>query len=162
MAQNPLNKIPTLVLPDGAALFDSRVMICEYFDSLNTGQKLFPPPGPERWTALRRETLGSGIMENGVLRVGEGVRPIERRSEAHLKAFRTKVDRALDVLEADAPAFARDRFSIGHVSVGCALSYLDFRFGEDGWRNGRPALAAWHEKFSERPSVIRTAHANVY
>jgi glutathione S-transferase len=161
MAQNPLNKIPTLVLPDGTALFDSRV-ICEYFDSLNTEQKLFPPSGPERWIALRRETLGSGIMENGVARLGEGFRPTERRSEPHLAAYKTKIDRALDVLEADAQSLARDLFSIGHVSVGCALSYLDFRFGEDGWRSGRPALAAWHEKFSERPSVIRTAHANVY
>lgn len=161
MAQNPLNKIPTLVLPDGTALFDSRV-ICEYFDSLNSAPALFPSHGPERWIALRRETLGSGIMENGVARIGEGFRPSERRSETHLAAYKTKIERALDALEADASALARDRFSIGHLSVGCALSYLDFRFAADGWRNGRRQLAAWHEKFSERPSVIETAHANVY
>jgi len=161
MAKNPLNKIPTLVLPDGPALFDSRV-ICEYFDSLNPGPPLFPPHGPERWIALRRETLGSGIMENGVARVGENARPGERRSETHMTAYRTKIDRALDVLEVEAAALARDSFSIGHVTVGCALSYLDFRFEADGWRNGRPALSQWHKTFSERPSVVATVHANVY
>lgn len=161
MAQNPLNKIPTLVLPDGLALFDSRV-ICEYFDSLNAGPALFPPRGPERWVALRRETLGSGIMENGVARIGEGFRPAERRSETHLAAYRSKIDRALDVLEAEAASLARDSFSIGHLSIGCALSYLDFRFEADGWRNGRSSLSRWHKTFSERPSVIATAHANVY
>jgi glutathione S-transferase len=161
MAQNPLNKIPTLVLPDGLALFDSRV-ICEYFDSLSSGPTLFPSPGPARWIALRRETLGSGIMENGVARIGESFRPAERRSDPHLTAFRTKIDRALDVLEADAAHLARDSFSIGHISVGCALSYLDFRFDEDGWRKGRPALAEWHKGFNQRPSVTQTGHANVY
>jgi glutathione S-transferase len=161
MAENPLNKIPTLVPPDGPALFDSRV-ICEYFDSLTAGPALFPPSGPGRWVALRREALGSGIMENGVARVGESFRPAERKSEPHLTAFRTKIERALDVLESEAPQLSRDIFSIGHVSIGCALSYLDFRFEEDAWRRGRPALSEWHNVFSERPSVIATAHVNVY
>jgi len=101
-------------------------------------------------------------MENGVARIGENFRPAERRSEPHLTAYRTKIDRALDVLEADAASLARDSFSIGHVSVGCALSYLDFRYKEDDWRKGRPALSEWHKTFSERPSVIKTAHVNVY
>jgi glutathione S-transferase len=161
MAQNPLNKIPTLVLPSGEVLFDSRV-ICEYFDSLNIGPRLFPPNAPDRWTALRREAVGSGIMENGVARIGENHRPAEGRSQPHLAAYRTKIGRALDFLEADAAKLGEDAFSIGHISVGCALSYLDFRFGDDDWRQGRAKLAAWHGKFSERPSVIQTAHVNVY
>src|SRR6266576_5968346 len=68
LAHNALNKIPTLVLKNGDVLFDSRV-ICEYFDSLNTGPKLFPSDAPERWVALRREAIGSGIMENGIARL---------------------------------------------------------------------------------------------
>ena len=94
--------------------------------------------------------------------MGENARPGERRSETHMTAYRTKIDRALDVLEVEAAALARDSFSIGHVTVGCALSYLDFRFEADGWRNGRPALSQWHKTFSERPSVVATVHANVY
>jgi glutathione S-transferase len=161
MARNPLNKIPTLVLADGEVLFDSHV-ICEYFDSLHTGTKLFPAEGPARWTALRRETVGNGIMENGVARIGENFRPKEIQSQPHLTAFKTKIASALDYLEADAPALAATPFNIGHLAIGCALSYLDFRFATDNWREGRPRLAAWHSTFDQRPSVTQTAHADVY
>jgi glutathione S-transferase len=161
MARNPLNKIPTLVLASGEALFDSHV-ICEYFDSLHGGPKLFPADGAERWTALRREAVGNGIMENGVARIGESFRPEETQSEPHLAAFKTKIASALDYLEADAPALAATPFNIGHLTIGCALSYLDFRFAADDWRAARPRLAAWHSTFDQRASVRQTVHADVY
>jgi len=161
MAHNPLNKIPTLVLENGDVLFDSRV-ICEYFDALNTGPKLFPANASERWVALRRDSIGSGIMENGVARIGENARPDELRSLPHISAYRAKIQAALDYLEADAPALSRDRFDIGHLSIGAALAYLDFRYADDDWRMGRAKLAAWHQGFAERASVKQTAHANVY
>jgi len=161
MAHNPLNKIPTLVLENGDVLFDSRV-ICEYFDSLNTGPKLFPSAPPERWTALRRDAIGSGIMENGVARLGENARSEETRSQPHLSAYKAKIDAALDYLDADAAALIKDRFSIGHVSIGAALGYLDFRYANEDWRRGRSRLEEWHKGFAERASVKQTAHANVY
>ena len=43
MQDNPLSKIPTLVLDDGFALFDS-VVICEYLNDL-AGGPLFPQAG---------------------------------------------------------------------------------------------------------------------
>src|SRR5262245_7825256 len=67
MALNPLNRIPTLVLDDGSVLYDSRV-ICEYFDTLHDGPKLFPPDNVARWSTLRRQALGDGLMEVIVLR----------------------------------------------------------------------------------------------
>lgn len=161
MAHNPLNKIPTLVLEDGNVLFDSRV-ICEYFDSLNTGPKLFPSDSPEKWVALRREALGSAVMENGVAGIGERARPKEVQSQPHLSAYMAKIQAALDVLDADAPALSRDRFNIGHLSIGCALGYLDFRYADDDWRKGRANLAEWHKAFAERASFKLTEHANVY
>lgn len=161
MAYNPLNKIPTLVLENGDVLFDSRV-ICEYFDSLNAGPKLFPSDRDERWVALRRDALASGIMENGVARIGENARPAELQSQSHLFAYRAKIEAALDYLEADTPALTRDRFNIGHLSIGAALGYLDFRYADEDWRSGRAGLAEWHAAFAERPSVKQTAHANVY
>jgi glutathione S-transferase len=161
MAHNPLNKIPTLVLENGDVLFDSRV-ICEYFDSLNSGRKLFPSDPAERWDALRRDAIGSGIMENGVARIGENARPAEIRSQPHLAAYKAKIQSALDYLDADAPALARDRFDIGHLSIGCALGYLDFRYADDDWRREHTRLAEWYKPFAERASVQQTAHANVY
>ena len=156
MVHNPLNKIPTLVLENGEVLFDSRV-ICEYFDSLNAGSN-----PAERWIALRRDAIESGIMENGVARIGENARPSQLQSLPHLAAYKAKIEAVLDYLEADASALTRDRFNIGHLAIGCALGYLDFRYADDDWRRGHSGLAEWHKGFAERASVKQTAHANVY
>jgi glutathione S-transferase len=161
MQFNPLNKIPTLVLADGAVLYDSAV-ICEYLDGLHPGSALFPADRADRLIGLRRQALGDGLMEVSLLRLGEERRPPEGRSPVHLAAYRLKVERALDVLEAEAPALLDGPFTIGHVAIGCALSYLDFRFPADAWRDGRPALAAWHQAFSARPSVRASVHADAY
>jgi glutathione S-transferase len=112
--------------------------------------------------ALRRQTIGSGIMENGVARIGENARPSELQSQPHLSAYKAKIEAALDYLEADARALTNDRFNIGHLAIGCALGYLDFRYADDDWRRGRSGLAEWHKGFAERASVKQTAHANVY
>ena len=49
---------------------------------------------------------------------------------------------------------ATSRFTIGHIAIGIALSYLDFRFGNLRWRDGHPRLATWHATFETRPSVL--------
>jgi glutathione S-transferase len=64
---NPLGKLPCLLLQDGGVLYDSRV-ICEYLDSQHDGHKLFPAAGPARWEALRRQALGDGICDAALLR----------------------------------------------------------------------------------------------
>ncbi len=160
MAVNPLNKIPTLVLDDGSVLYDSRV-ICEYLDTLHDGPKLFSSDGAARWSALRRQALGDGLMEVIVLRLGEQNRPKEAQSESHLAAFRLKMASALDRIEADGigPGSAPD---IGEIAVGCALGHLDFRFAADAWRTGRHRLAAWYAAFADRSSMRATAYADVY
>ena len=61
MTQNPLGKIPTLVLEDGTVIFDSPV-ICAYLDTLHDGPKLFPPwPRP----ADRAAPAGAGRRHAG-------------------------------------------------------------------------------------------------
>ena len=155
MADNPLNKIPTLVLDDGTPVFDSRV-ICEYLDGLHAGEKLFPAAARPRLLALRRQALGDGLMDLCVLWRGERNRPQSAQSADLLAAFAVKSAAALDVLEKEAGALAQDVFSIGHVAIGCALAYLDFRFADLDWRRGRPALADWHGGFEQRPSAAAT------
>jgi glutathione S-transferase len=153
---NPLGKIPCLVTDDGTALYDSRV-ICEYLDGLHDGPRLFPPSGPARWTALRRQALADGIMDAGVLaRYETFLRPEERRWPDWTQNQKLKFRRALDALDAEAESF-RDTVDIGTISVGCALGYLDFRYADEGWRATRPGLAAWFERFSSRPSMATTA-----
>ncbi len=160
MGVNPLNKIPTLRLDDGTALYDLRV-ICEYLDTLHDGPRLFPTDPTVRFQALRQQALGDGLMELNVLRLGEQARPAQIQSEKHLAAFRLKMTATLDRLEEeveDLPNATR----IGHIAIACALSHLDFRFAADDWRAGRPKLARWHATFAQRPSMCATEYADAY
>jgi len=153
MADNPLSKLPTLVLEDGSALFDSRV-ICEYLDGLAAGTKLFPAGGPARLAALRDQALGDGLMDIALLWLMERYEPEERRSLKLIAAFQTKVARTLDRLDADIGTIAARPYDIGQLTIGTALSYLDFRFPDLAWRNGHDRLAAWHACFVARPAVL--------
>ena len=152
---NPLVKIPTLVTDDGMALFDSPV-ICEYLDSLHSGRKLFPPSGPARWSALRLQAVGDGILDAGILcRYEAALRPPELQWADWIAGQKGKWHAGLDLLEQNADALAGEP-TIASITAGCALGWLDFRYGGDDWRGGRPRLTRWFEQFSARPSMQAT------
>jgi glutathione S-transferase len=155
MRVNPLGKIPTLITDDGKALFDSSV-ICEYLDSLHGGEKLYPQSPEKRWQALRWHALGDNMLDNLILWRGELLRAKPQQSPEILAAFETKIRASLDALDNDAAALGAAPLSIGHVAVGVALGYIDFRFPDLAWRNGHPKIAAWHESFARRPSYQAT------
>ena len=154
LRDNPLGKIPTLVLDDGTAIYDS-LAICEYLDSL-AGPRLFPAAGASRWTALTWHALGNGMLDTLVLWRNERDKPPERQTPEWLAAFAVKTAASLDGLQAMVPALDAAPFGIGHIAIGCALSYLNFRFAGQHWRQGRDALAAWHAAFEGRPAVQAT------
>lgn len=156
LADNPLGKIPTLVTEDGDVVFDSPV-ICEYLDGLAGGGRLFPREAGERLAALRRQALGDGLMDLMILWLVERAKPAERQWPDVLEACRVKFAAVADHLEREAAALASAPFTIGHVSLAAALAYADFRFAGEDWRRGRPALADWAARTSERPSVRDTA-----
>jgi len=159
MADNPLSKLPTLVLADGSALYDSRV-ICEFFDTIGQGPSLFPASGPARVGALRDQALGDGIMDFALVWLLERARPEVMRSTKLIDACHLKLRAVLNRLERDIGTIAARPFDIGHLSLGAALLYLDFRFAAEGWREGRPALADWQARFAARPSVIANPAAD--
>ena len=156
MQDNPLSKIPTLVLDDGSTLFDS-VVICEYLDAL-AGGTLFPAAGAARWQALRWHAFGDGLLDALILWRNEREREVPL--PALIAAFATKLDLSLQVLDGEAPALADAPFAIGHVTLACALGYLDYRFEAFGWRQRAPRLAAWHEVVRARPSLRSTEPAD--
>ncbi len=155
MRDNPLSRIPTLVLDDGTAYPDSS-LICEYLDHLAGGGKLFPGEPARRFDALRRHAIGTGFLEISVLRRNERDRPPERRSPPHLAAFERKFAATLAAFEREVPTLSALPIDIGHVAIACALGYLDFRFTDEPWRTGRPDLSAWYERFAARPSMLAT------
>jgi glutathione S-transferase len=155
--ENPLNKVPCLLTDDGLVLFDSPV-ICEYLDAQHGGRKWFPA-GNARWHALRQMALADGILDAALLRRYEILRPENERSNGWDKAQKLKIDQSLDALEKESAGFpdpVGDQLSIGHVSIGCALGYLDFRFAKEEWRKGRPKLGAWYDGLAKRPSMAQT------
>lgn len=152
MKRNPIGKIPTLELEDGSSLYDSPVII-EYLDTLHAGPKLYPSAWPERLVALRRHALGQGMLDNALPLLSEGFRPPEKQSEPHKELWRAKLRACVAALELEAEDLRESGFTIGHVAIGVALSYLDFRFDDLAWREGHPKLAAWHATFDGRPSV---------
>lgn len=153
---NPLAKVPTLILENGQALFDSRT-ICEYVAATGTPTNLFPPEGPDRWRALSLQSLGDGLMDAALLARYETVaRPAEFQWPEWRNAQLGKVIACLEAIEAEAPSLNIDAPTIGDVTIGCALGYLDFRFAEINWRDGRPQAARWNESFQALPAMIAT------
>lgn len=152
MADNPLSKIPTLVLDDGSTLFDSAV-ICEYLDE-QAGGTLFPREGPGKWRALRWQALGDGLLDALILWRNERER--QAPLQALIDAFERKTWAVLSQLEDEGAALAQDGLSIGQVTIGCALGYLDYRFDALAWRSRAPRLAQWFAELAARPSFRAT------
>ncbi|HEY4251101.1 MAG TPA: glutathione S-transferase N-terminal domain-containing protein [Roseomonas sp.] len=151
---NPLSKIPTLILEDGTTLFDSPV-ICEYLDSVGDAPKLFPAPGAARWTALRRQALGDGIMDASQPRRREIALPQDEGRVAYIALQRGKVEAALAELEAEADKLD-GLATIGEITIACALGYLDFRYPNEPWRPGHPKLEAWYTKVLALAPIAKT------
>lgn len=155
-AHNPLAKVPTLILPDGQALYDSRV-ICEYLASLGENDHLFPADGSARWQALTWQALGDGLLDAALLaRYELTARPAQSQWPAWRDAQLVKVDASLAAIDAQAATFAIQRPTIGEVTAGCALGYLDFRFPETDWRAAHPRAARWFEQFRGLPAMQAT------
>ena len=151
--QNPLGKIPALVLDDGTAIYDSRV-ITRYLDEL-WGAGLYP--ADRLWDVLTLEAAAEGILDSGLLMSYEvRLRPDDRQWSGWLDAQWAKIANALDMLEPEAAALGARPLDMGQVALGCALGYLDFRHDARGWRTGHPQLADWYARFAQRPSMQAT------
>ena len=152
MIDNPLSKIPTLVLNSGKSLFDS-VVICEFLNDLYEGD-FFPTLGVEKWTALRWHAYGDGLLDALILWRNEREREVPL--ESLMKAFEIKVLATLKLLENESSEINTSKFTIGIVSIVCALGYLDYRFDALKWRSVAPHLSRWYQVIQERPSVKLT------
>ncbi len=151
---NPLGKVPTLITDQGVALFDSPV-ICEYLDSIGSAPALFPAAGPARWTALRLQAIGDGILDASQPRRREIGLPQDEGRTGYINLQRGKVVRAIEVLEKEAASLGALK-SIGDIAVACALGYLDFRFANEPWRPGHPKLEAWYASVVGLPPMAKT------
>ncbi len=145
LQQNPLGKIPALVLDDGQTLFDSRV-ITAYLDHLAGGAILYPSNPTQRFEVLRLEALADGLMDAAILQIYEKrFRAEEEFSQGWVDRQAGKVTRAMSHLEGNLPPNPA-KPNAGTIALACALGYLDFRFGGT-WRSAYPNLVGWLDEF---------------
>lgn len=156
---NPLGKVPCLVMEDGGAMFDSRVIV-EYLDTLTPVGKLIPPNGRERAEVKCWEALADGVVDAGLLvRLEKTLRTEEQRSQAWVDRQMGKITGGLQAMSVglkDKAFCAGTHYSLADVAVGCALGWLDFRFPAIEWRTDYPNLEKLFEKLCERPSFKDT------
>jgi len=155
--QNPLGKIPTLLLDDGEAVFDSRVII-EYLNERDGRGILIPQSGIERIRVLRDQAVADGLLDACILTVYEArFRPEEHHVQKWLDHQKGKIDRALAHAEATLSTPRDGLPNIGEITLACALGYMDFRF-QGNWRAAHPKLVAWLDHFATRtPAYAATA-----
>ena len=157
---NPLGKIPCLILDDGEAIYDSRV-IAEYADTLSPVGKLIPAGSRERATVKTWEALADGIKDAGILaRLEHTFHTPEQQSDAWLERQMGKIDAALAQMSHELGENAwchGNQMTLADIAVGCALGYLLFRFPNVAWQAQYPNLDALYQKLMQRPSFAETA-----
>jgi glutathione S-transferase len=153
--QNPLGKIPALIIEDGTVLYDSPVIL-EYLDQRAGGGKIIPADANARIKALTLQALCDGILDAGILLVYEGRwRPAEKHEQKWIDHQTGKVQRAMDLLEASPPALSAIP-DVGQITLACALGYGDLRFGGK-WRERYPKLVKWLDAFAAKvPAFEKT------
>ncbi|MFN3937052.1 MAG: glutathione S-transferase [Gemmobacter sp.] len=157
-AANPLGKIPTAILDDGTVLADSRT-ICEWLAHQAGDAGFLPAPGPARWAVLRLHAIADGLLDAALLaRYETALRPEALRWPEWLAGQMGKIDAAVAALE-QAAEDLRGPITLGTITAGCALGYLDFRFAGHDWRTAAPRLADWWEGFARTPPMAATVPA---
>jgi glutathione S-transferase len=152
--QNPLGKIPILILDDGTRLCDSRVIL-EYLDHHAGGGRLIPAEPRARFQALTLQSLCDGLMDAALLLVYEGRwRSADRHEAKWVEHQEQKIARGLAALEHDPPAVG-DTPHVGHLALAAALGYLDLRFA-GRWRADHPRLVQWLDAFAARVPAFAT------
>ncbi|WP_079417972.1 glutathione S-transferase N-terminal domain-containing protein [Thiomonas intermedia] len=159
---NPLGKVPCLVLDDGEAIFDSRVIV-EYLDTLTPVGKLIPAGGRERAEVRTWEALADGVMDAAATARLEQTWPGRaeaQRSPAWIERQMDKVEAGVKAMShglGDKPFCCGNHLSLADIAVGASLGYVVFRFPDMGWQQQYPNLAKLYDKLMQRPSFRDTA-----
>jgi glutathione S-transferase len=149
---NPVKKLPALILDNGEVIIDSYVIV-EYLDELAGGNRLIPASGPTRWQVKSNHSILQGMLDSMLLcRYEALVRPNGLQWQAWSDDHWKRAWQGMAHF-ADKTDVLNGPFDIAQIGLVCVLGYADFRFPDQNWRKAYPALAAFHEKALQRPSV---------
>ena len=155
---NPLGKIPVLILDDGVAIYDSRVIV-EYLDSISPVARLIPESGRDRVLVKRWEALGDGIVDAGIAIFLEKKRAEEKQSKDWIDRQLGKANRGITAAanELGDKSFCHGTaLTLADISLGSSLLWMEFRLPHITWRESHPNLREWIEKLELRASFVET------
>lgn len=149
---NPLVRVPTLVTDDGAVLTECLLLI-RFLEREWPGHALLPKTGYTR--NMSEAGLAMGVIDSSVhkllgRKIGGDAFDDSPLGQRRHRAIIT----GLDAMEKAPPGPFPE---LGAVTTMVALDYVDLRFPEIQWSEGRPALTDWHAEHRERFSVTETA-----
>lgn len=146
---NPLRQIPTLILNDGNAFFDSRT-IFSYFEDLAECE-LTVMDFPQS----TRISLALGMADACLQYRMEMMLSENDRNEPKILKLKARMDRSVKKLNDWTDVIAEGEVRLEQFVVACALEYLDFRYTKN-WRVECQTLDGWMKTFSQRDDMIRT------
>jgi len=153
LAMGPGGKVPALLTDSGALLCET-LLICQHLDDCSGG-RLRPAGGPQREREMAIEGVASLLMDSLFQRSHEKRRADGERSQAVIDKETARARRCYDALDSHVVALA-DAPGLAAIAVACGLGYAEWRHPDDGWRDGRPALAAWFEAAVRIPGFAQT------
>ncbi len=148
---NPLGKVPVIVMDDGNAIFDSRVII-GYLELLAPSPALLPPGGMERVAVRRWEALGDGLCDAGRACKQEGKRPNKNPDVRHKQT--RKFERGLEMASkelGDNQWCHGNAYSLADIAIGTAIAWIGFFYPQNDPRKRHPNLRALHQRLMQRP-----------
>jgi glutathione S-transferase len=159
---NPLGKLPALLLDNGTALYDSRVIV-EFLDAISTGDRLIPTDPYERSQVRKLEALADGVVDAGSLLRSETQRGAALWNEAARLRQTGKIERGIESIAqivAEQSWSCLSRLTLADIAIGCALGWISFRFPDLNWRANHAALAQYFDRLSMRPAFAGTTPAD--
>lgn len=161
VGQNPLRRVPTLVLDDGEALIESGAILDYLDEQAGPAKALIAASGPERRAALKRVALATGVADKAV-------------SFFYMRIFASDVDagfaersraqitEGLAALDAECAGRAGNWWhgeTPGHddIAVACVARFVSEAWSDLVSLGDYPALAAHCAAAEARPEFMATA-----
>ena len=152
---NPLSKVPTLTTDDGQTLIESS-LICQYFDDIGNGRKLYGDSVATRCRLQQIEAIGQGVLDAAVAcRMEVREHPLEKQSAAWLERQGEKVTRGLAAIESLLGEIGPE-LGIPHITFACMLFFVDQHKVLPSWRERYPKLADWYARTRSHPALAKT------
>jgi glutathione S-transferase len=155
---NPLGKIPVLLLDDGRAIYDSRVIV-EYLDTVEGTVALIPSEPQARIAVKMVEALADGVSDAIVLVAIEARRERRLQSRDWIKRQQAKIEAGIAELDrqlGDRTWFVGDGLTVADIAAAATLGYARLRMPEFNWFTPYPRLRAFSDRLEARPSFLRT------